>query len=575
MQDIQSELQKAISQVLNKMEISDIMPEIERPKDSTHGDFSSNIAMKLSKELKKNPLEIAEQLVSKLQSQNLEFLEKSEAVRPGFINFYIKSDSAKEILNHIDENFGKSNLGEGKEVMIEFGQPNTHKAFHVGHLKSAVSGFSMVKLHENLGYKVIKANYFGDVGMQVAKPTWAFMQKEKPTDFDNWDIHEQMRYIDDCYVYGSTQFKENPEVEAAIRQINKDIYAKADNEYTKTYKYLREISLKHQADIWKTLGITYDREYPESEIYQDAMKIVEENKGKIFEESDGAIIFNGEKANPKLTTWVFETSEGNPTYSAKDLALANKKFEEYPNLFKGIVTTSIEIKDYFKVVIHVLGLIKPETKGRYFHIPFGWMLRSGKKFSSRMGGSIKGMDILNEVREISLKKVSEMEEYPEDQKQEISLAVANAGLKFLILSHEFAKDFSYDPEKFLSFQGFSGPYMLYSYARAKSILAKYDGEIKIDNFENVLNAKEEINVLKLISQYPEIAERAGVEITPHIVANYLYELAQAFNQFYTNLSVLNADNEADKLARLKLTESTAQVIKNGLNLLGIETVEKM
>ncbi|MFS8130744.1 MAG: arginine--tRNA ligase [Candidatus Dojkabacteria bacterium] len=570
--NIKEELKKLVENSLKSLGYETVVV-IETPKDPTHGDFSTNAAMRLAGQLKKSPEDIAEEIVEKMQESDL--VDSVEVMNPGFINFTLSPEIYKNIISQISEqkdNFGKSDFGENKEVMIEFGQPNTHKAFHVGHLKSAVSGLSMVKLHENLGYKVIKANFFGDVGMQVAKTTWAYMHAEVPTDFESWDHNAKMKFIDDCYVKGATSFKEDPSAEKEIRQINKDIYAGTDNESVKTYKYLREKSLEHQSEIWKSLGIKFDREYPESEIQAEAIEIVKKHIGDIFEESEGAIIFKGEKIG--LNNWVFLTSEGNPTYSAKDLGLAHKKFEEYPNMEKGIVTTSVEQKDYFRAVIHILNIIQPETKGRYFHIPFGWMLRGNKKFSSRMGGSIKGMDVLNEIEEVAYKKISELRDYTEEEKKDIVHKVSIAGLKFLILSHEFHKDFNYDPEQFLSFEGYSGPYLLYTYARANSILTKSE-ELKSYDLKNALKSESELNLLKLLNAYPDTAKDSGINIAPHTICNYLYDLSQAYNSFYANCRVLNAETEDDKNARIALTQATAQVLKNGLNLLGIDVVEKM
>lgn len=581
--NIEALIKEKIQSVLVTQNINPIDFEVEIPKDSTHGDFSSNVAMKLAKELKKSPIEIAKMLVDELSKDS--FFVAVEAVMPGFINFKLQSSTFKNIISTIvseKSDYGKSEVGNNREVMIEFGQPNTHKAFHVGHLKSAITGLSVVRLHENLGYKVIKANYFGDVGMHVAKATWGFLNTEVPDDFQVWDKHEKMKFIDDCYVKGSNAFKDNPQIAEEIKKFNKDIYAKVPGNSWDTYHLLRKYSLEHQEDVWKSLGVTFDRQYAESEVYENAVEIVKTNIGTIFEESDNAIIFRGEKV--KLTNWVFLTSEGNPTYSAKDLGLATKKFQEYPNLFKSIVTTSVEQADYFKVVIHVLNLIKPETTGKYFHIPFGWMLKGGKKVSSRMGGSIKGMDILNEIKEVAYKKISELRNYSEEDKKEIVHNVANAGLKFLILSHEFHKDFSYEPEQFLSFEGFSGPYILYTYARANSILNKVgEAEFKRDDVslkkyteeENVLENESELNLLKLLAQYPNVALEAGSKIAPNLICNYVYEVAQSFNSFYQHCRVLNAEDEKNKSARLALTLATSQVLKNALALLGIDTVEKM
>lgn len=547
-------------------------------KDPAFGDFSSNIAMLFAKSMQTNPKELAAKIIS---GWNPEWQEKLEVAGPGFINIFLKKSDVKTVIDKVLSNldYGKSSKLSGKEILVEFGQPNTHKAFHVGHLKSAISGLSVVKLKENLGAKVHPLNYFGDVGMQVAKCTWGYLHKQTPAEIDNWDSRKKMEYIDECYVFGAKEFKENPESEAEIRQINKDIYAKADNTNYNTYKLLREWSLEHQTEIWASLGIKFEREYPESEVYEDAIRIVKENIGKIFSESKGAIIFDGTK--DKMTTWVFLTGEGNPTYSAKDLGLAMKKLSEYPNLYESYITTSVEQRDYFNVVIHVLSLLRPTingvaTKEVYKHLPFGWLLQNKKKFSSRMGGAVKGMDILDEAYRLAAEKISEVKDYTPAEKERISRFVALAGLKFLILSHEFHKDINYDPENFLNLEGFSGPYIQYSFARAMSILKKADVDYKaFTNYENVLQSEAEQDLLKHLANYPDVAESAGLNTKPHIVCNYLYELAQKFNSFYRENSVLNAEKQEDKKARLKLTAATAQVLKHGLNLLGIETIDQM
>jgi arginyl-tRNA synthetase len=581
--EIQKELQKLIKHGLKQAfdyEIEESGVVLERPANSDHGDWATNVALTLAKELKKSPREIAEKLVEELRVMGYELkIDKIEVAGPGFINFYISPEYFKNIVNNVMQqknSFGKASIGKGKKVMVEFGQPNTHKAFHAGHLKSAISGLSMVKLHENLGFDVIKANYYGDVGMQAAKATWGFLQKGEPEGFKEWHPHKKMSYIDECYVFGASKFKEDLKAEEEIREINKEIYKNSDTEVVKIYKALREWSLEHQDLVWETLGIVYDRQYPESEVAKDALEIVNKYKGELFTESEGAIIYDGAKVG--LTTWVFITKDGNPTYSAKDLGLGYKKFEEYPDLSKSIVTTSVEIADYFKVVIHILNKIKPETNGKYFHIPFGWLLFGKKKLSSRSGGVPKGMEIIDEIKQVANEKISKDKTYTKKEREEIVWKVAIAGLKFLILSHEFHKDINYDPEKFLSMEGYSGPYILYSYTRAKSILKQSEkdvGGLNLPILQNVLNEQPELELLRTIERYSEISLKAGIEVAPHMICNYIYELAQKFNKFYTECPVLNASNEDIKASRLLLTAATAQVLRNGLNLLGIETVEKM
>lgn len=544
------------------------------------GDYSSNIAMKLARMVKKSPMEIAEIIQKNIQEkpEYLSQIEKTEVVQPGFINFYFGQKAYQETLEKIQkqaDKYGFADLGQGKKVMVEFGQPNTHKAITVGHLKSAVSGLSVVKLFEALGYEVIKANYFGDVGMHVAKSTWGMQQEKLPEDFENWTNDEKMKLVNEVYVKASLAFKDDSEAEKEIRQVNKDIYKKQDNENWQWYQKIRDWSIEHQNSVFNKLGIDYDRQYPESEIYQEALEIVEKNKEKIFEKSQGAIIYNGEKDG--LNNWVLLTKEGVPTYSAKDLALAHRKFAEY-DLDLAVVTTSVEQNDYFKAIIKILSKIDKKFKGKYKHIPFGWLLMEGKKTSSRMGKTIKGVDIIKEARELAEDKIAVDKDYSLEQKQEIIDKVSLAGLKFLILSHEFHKNINYNPDEFIKLNGFSGPFILYSYVRIKSIIEKNGQDFSwedLDFDEVKFDKKEEQQLASALVVYPDVVLRAGQEISPHIICNHLYEIAQKFNAFYENCSIQKAESEEQKNARLALAMGTGQVLKNGLGLLGIDTLEKM
>ncbi len=561
------------------------------------GDYSTNVAMKLAGIVGKSPMEIAEMIKEKLEAKKpspalpLEkgegkkdisnisvaqsLIEKTEVAKPGFINFYLSQEAYKKTLLEIKnqgDQYGFSDLGKGKTVMVEFGQPNTHKAFHIGHLKSAISGLSVTRMFEALGYQVIKVNYYGDIGMHVAKTTWAVKKEGFPENFEAKDVHQKMKFIDDMYAKGSQEFKNNPEAEKEIREINTNIYVQKKDENFALYEKLRDYSLEQVKEVFESLGVVYDRQYPESEVYKQAVEIVKNNVGKIFEESQGAIIYNGEKDN--LTTWVFLTKEGNPTYSAKDLALANKKFSEY-DLDLAVVTTSVEQTDYFKVIIHCLELLRPELKGKYKHIPFGWLLRDNKKTSSRMGDTIKGMDIIKEAKEVALKELGENSRYDENIQNEIVDKVALAGLKFLILSHEFHNNINYNPENFIKLKGFSGPFILYSYVRVQAVVRKIE-EIDLENLTDlILQEREEKQLASALTMYKDVVLKAGQEITPHIICNYLYEVAQKFNSFYENCPIQKAENEIQKKSRLALAVGTGQVLKNGLGLLGIDVLERM
>jgi arginyl-tRNA synthetase len=606
------ELQKILSNAIKSAFDYDIEPssiELSNSNDEKFGDYACNVALKLAKELGKNPREIATTINNQQLTIN-KIIEKIEIAGPGFINIFLKKEYFIENLTTIlneKYDYGKWQLAN-EQVMMEFGQPNTHKAFHIGHLKSAITGLSIARLIRNLGYEVIQANYFGDVGMHVAKCMWGYLNQT--SDFrlrmeNEIDIHERMRKLDECYAFGAAAFKDNEQSEKEIREINKKIYDKTDEEVNFVYTKTRAWSIEHQTDVFAKLSVIYDRQYPESEIANDSLEIIKANIGKVFIEDQGAIIFPGEKYG--LNNWVFITKDGNPSYSGKDMGLAYKKFKEYPNLSISLHETSVEQNDFFKGWFKAIELIDEKFKNKLYHIGHGWLLRQDKKkFSSRMGNTIKGIDILNEAIEFSLKKISESKNYSEAESKNIGEKVAIAGLKFLILSHEVHKDISYDPDQFLNPEGFSGPYILYSYVRSLSILrqsstfnlqpsvsqrqaetfgipegtdlssealAKGEGSRFHVEDLNLIN-NTELSVLKLLTKYPTVTLEAGKNLAPHLVCNYLFELSQAFNHFYRENKVL-VEDEVVKAFRLRITEAVGIVLKSGLNLLGVETVDQM
>lgn len=582
--DLQQIIFDAFKSLFPEIEISLYDIEVEIPDNKAFGDFSTNLAMKFVKNInqvsteKYSPISLANKIIAVIQKTDV--ITEITAVMPGFINFkiaenyyisnlngYAKDDSAKINLKYTD-----------KKAIVEFGQPNTHKDFTVGHLKSAISGLSIVRLKEALGYKVIKANYYGDIGLHTAKSTWGFIQETKKdlTVFNKLSLEDKMAFIAECYVKANNAYKESEISKAEIKKLNKDIYLNLDSEDVRTYEMLKQISLEYQTQVWKDLGVTYDIQYPETQIFREAVEIVENshnNKpGEVFEESDGAIIFKGERFG--LNTWVFLTSEANPTYSAKELALAKQKFADFPDLDLSIVTTSVEQSDYFKAVIQVIKMLFPEIGNKYTHIPFGWMLKDGKKNSSRLGNAIKGIDIVDGARNLAFEKINEVKDYGEEDKKMISKAVADSGLKFFILSHEFHRDINYNFERMISSEGFSGPYILYSYARAKSILR--EAKNFEPNFEitNQLETIYEIELAKQMDSFEDVVYIAATTLSPHLITNYIYELAQKFSAFYINCPVIKASDEVAK-ARLILISAYSNIIKKGLHLLGIEVIEKM
>ncbi|MBD3329647.1 arginine--tRNA ligase [Candidatus Dojkabacteria bacterium] len=588
MEKVDKAIQKSIYESVASLGVDVTLDDIEvkNTTDPRFGDKTSTIALKLSKKVGKSPMDFAKDIVSSLKV--VPSVSDIQVVKPGFINFHIADEDYKKVLEKINSDYGKGSLGQGRKVMIEYGDINTHKAMHVGHVKNLISGNCIENLYKNMGFDVITANYYGDVGMQVAKCTWGSMQKGIPDDFITWDINLRAEYMDDCYVYAAQKYKEDKRAQKEIRQINKEIYAYYKNENTdktensevvRMYLFWRKVSKEHQKEIFQYLDVAHDEDYPESSVAEDAVAIIKSNTGPeaIFQEDDGAVIFRGEDYG--LRTWVFINSEGNPTYSGKDMGLAERKMEDYPDLDLSIMMTSVEQIDYFKAVIKAIELLHPEYIGKFKHIPFGWLLIENKKTSSRKGNALKGRDLIQLAIEQAQTKISARKKYKPDEIDAISSAVGIAALKFLILSREFHKDVNFDPENFVVLEGFSGPYIMYGYARANSILekaAKNGVNAKLpDSLDEVLNSSEEIDLLKKLSEFPGVAEKAYELTSPHLVCNYLFELAKLFSNFYDKHSVLGLEDSNVAAARLKLVEAVSVVLKSGLALLGIRVVEQM
>ncbi|MBI2356681.1 arginine--tRNA ligase [Candidatus Dojkabacteria bacterium] len=555
------------------------------------GDYSTTVAMNLAEKLKKAPIKIAQELAGNIKK--LDFIDRVETVNPGYINFFIKSEEVKSVVNSYSEEYGKGDIGRGKQVMVEFGQPNTHKALQLGHFKSAVTGLPIARLYANLGYDVIKANYFGDIGLQVSNCIWGVINRNgtwysKLSKEDVAEIKESLdqivkekgideaaRYLDQSYVFGRKLSSEKENVLEEVKDINMKIYNRSDENIIELYEYTREISIKHQDKAFKELGVEYDIQYPESVVWKNGKEIVTENIGKVFTKDAGAVIFEGEKYG--LQRWVFLTSAGFPSYSGKDLGLAVKKFTDYPSLDLAIVTTSVEQNAYFKAMIKALELIFPNLEGKYMHIGFGWLLFENKKMSSKTGKNVKYTDLIAEAEEIARKSIGVDKGYSNEEKDLIAHTVAMGALKFAILSHELHKDINWDIDKFMSMTGFAAPYILYSYARGLSILrnCKYEFRSKELELDKVLNSEVEIELLKKIGEYPELVKNAANNISPHLLCRYIYELSESFNKFYGEFNIQNERDLNVKESRLRLVYITTEILKKALYILGIDTVEQM
>lgn len=527
------------------------------------GDYSSPIALQLARDFQKNPLDLANLIRKKFISADNDIIEKVEVVKPGFINFFLKDKylikNAFNLIN-TDLNLPKNN----QKILIEFGQPNTHKIPHIGHLFSYIYGESLSRIFESAGFKVIRANYQGDVGLHVAKCLYQ-VKKEIAQISKLKTLEDKVSFLQLCYQKGSTAYEKNPEAKKEIDKINEAIYQEK-KEVINLWQKTRDWSLKFYHQFEKKLDIKYDRSYFESQTSFLGKKIVNSYLNKIFKKSQNAIIFPGEKYH--LHTRVFINQVGNPTYEAKDLGLFQLKINDYPNLNLYLTTTANEQNDYWRVIIKVLELIFPKYKNKIKHLGFGMVQLTEGKMSSREGKIIDPFNLINHV------KNSITEKFKIKDKKLVE-KIALASIKYSFLNSDYKKNIVFDINKSIVKEGNSGPYLLYTYVRTHSLMKKDSKKnVILPKNKNIYLNPEEKNLFRLINYYPEIIKISADRYQPHLLTHYLYQLANNFNLFYQKHPILKTEKDIKEI-RILITKTVSKILKHGLNLLGIKTVKKM
>ncbi len=568
---MKNKIGSAIKQALATLGIEAGAVVLEHPADLAHGDYSTSAALAYAKAAGTNPRALAEKIVSELEKNPLAELEKIEIAGPGFINFHLSKQFFADSLSMImtAEKWGTSSVSAGKKIMVEYTQPNPFKPFHIGHLMSNAIGESVSRIVEASGAKTVRANYQGDVGPHVAKALYGLMKKPMPESIT--DVSAQAQYIGACYVAGSEAYENDPAAKEEIDAINKKVYERTDEAVNKLYDWGRKVTLEAFEKIYATLGTKFDYYFFESEMAPIGAKIVRENLGTVFEESDGAIVFHAEKHDPKLHTRVFINSKGLPTYETKEIGLTVTKFQkENPDV--SITTTAIEQGEYMKVVQKALSLIHPDLESRMQHVTHGMMRFASGKMSSRKGNVVTGESLLRDVKDVVLEKMKERE-FSDAERETIASQVGVAALKYSILKQALGGDIIYDFEKSISFEGDSGPYLQYTTVRAGSILEKAKKEGIAANSALPENWQT-TNIEKMVYRFPEAVVRAFETREPHHIASFLTELASAFNSFYGSNQIVNKD-DATSPYKVALTEAFRRTMQNGLHLLGIQVPERM
>lgn len=555
-QILEQEVRKALQEIC----AGEVVFTVEFPPETTNADYATNAALVAARQLDRSPREIAIELQKLLADANIVHVERMEIAGAGFINFtlqrqFFTSTVANAIMEGKD--WGSSMYKDGMRIMVEHTQPNPFKPFHIGHLMSNTIGESISRLMKNAGAEVSVVNYQGDVGLHVAKTLWGIQQKKL-------DIHD-VAQIGEAYVFGNEQYEHDESAKREIIELNKRIYDH-DPGLMELYRTGREISLKHFDELYRLLGSTFEHYFFEGEVWKEGVEAVREGLSKgIFEESDGAVVYRGEKDG--LHTRVFLTSDGLPTYEAKEIGLAIAK-TEYKSFDLSITTTAVEQQEYFKVVFMALGHLRPDLRGKFMHIAHGMMLLPSGKMSSRKGNVITGESLLKDMIVAAKEKMGNREVR---NSEKVAQQVAVGAIKYAILKQTTGKNIVFDEGKSLSMEGDSGPYLQYAHTRCCSILSKAKEEGVAADTEH---PSETITLPEqLLARFPEVAQRAAEEFEPHHVAQYLTELASAFNAWYAKERILDQTPQAPY--KLAVVDAVRQTISNGLDLLGVEAPREM
>jgi arginyl-tRNA synthetase len=535
----------------------DIDAELTRP-DEQFGDYATNVALQLSKQLQKPPRDIAETLAAKLRDDLKEQVSDITVAGPGFINFKLNDQSLLQAAQ-----IRPSKSLQDQTIVAEYSDPNPFKVLHAGHLYTSIVGDAIANLLEEAGAIVHRVNFGGDVGLHVAKSMWAILQRlggENVAELSSITENERADWLADRYVEGNQAYEDQPEAKAEIIELNKLIYKlHEDNEHETDFAHIywtaREWSYDYFNRFYERIGTKFEKYYPESETAPVGLKTVQEHVGTVYQESDGAIIFDGEKYG--LHARVFINSAGLPTYEAKDVGLIMKKWQNY-HFDQSVVITGNDIIEYMKVVLKSIEQFQPELAARSRHLTHGIVrLQGGTKMSSRQGNILRATDVLNTTAEANKAANGN------DDEQTVLGAI-----KYAFLKNRMGGDIIYIPEESVSLEGNSGPYLQYAHARARSILAKAEGSgTEVAELET-----GERSLVRKISEYPETVDLAVAELMPHHIATYLYELAQVFNRFYEHNRVIG---DARQAVRLRLVEQYADTLRAGLKLLGIASPDKM
>jgi arginyl-tRNA synthetase len=567
--DLSQNIAQTIELAVKKLFDIDVVIELSVP-DEQFGDFSSNVAMQLSKQLGKNPRNIAQEIVQEIAAK----VAKTEVAGPGFINITVSDVDLWRSLSYQPEK-----LYDGQSWVVEYSCPNYFKELHAGHLYQTLIGDSLAKLIERAGATVHRTNFGGDVGLHVAKAIYGMNVlvngEYNHNDFARVQDHmkampenERSTFLSASYVKGSGLYESDESAKDWITKLNTNLYAilKTDkDDWTDNifrdihdvYTMGRKWSRDYFVHLYEDLRVDpFEQYYPESATEARGVeKVLQGLEKGVFVRSQDAVVFEGEKFG--LHTRVFITREKLPTYETKDIGLILIEEEDF-GFDKRVLVTGRDQQEYMKVVWKALDQLQPGVESKMTHLTNGIIkFGDGKKMSSRLGNVTRAVDVLSAIREL-------VGSSGDDERDE---RIALGAVKYEFLKYRLGGDIAFNPEESVSLHGNSGPYLQYALVRARSILEK-----SIERAEPLELDENERRLVRKMGQYEQAVMAATTELQTNTLCNYLYELAGVFNQFYEKSRVVGDAREGE---RLTLVSRYADILDEGLGLLGIQAPERM